>query len=279
MAILLPTRTSLPALEKALAGRGIPYRVESRSLVWATDAVRDVDHAAAGRGQPGRRGGDAGRAAPPRPGLLRRRPDRLGRGRRAVELPLTAAPDGIPAEHPVAAGMAALQAWHDLRWWLPVNQLVDRIVRELRLVELTAELRRPRDHWRRLRFVIDQARAFCDAGGSGLSDFVAWAVDQIESRGRRPRDGRAGARRRRGAHPHRARLQGPGVPGDHRRGARRAAHDRAPRCCGGGCSRRCGCKRAGFETAAYAEQQAAEKALDQAEAVRLLYVAMTRAKD
>ena len=77
--------------------------------------------------------------------------------------------------------MAALRRWHDLRWWLPVNQLVDRIVRELRLVELTAELRRPRDHWRRLRFLVDQARAFCDAGGSGLSDFVAWAVDQIES--------------------------------------------------------------------------------------------------
>ena len=42
MAILLPTRTSLPALEKALQAADVPYRIESRSLVWATDAVRDV---------------------------------------------------------------------------------------------------------------------------------------------------------------------------------------------------------------------------------------------
>jgi ATP-dependent helicase/nuclease subunit A len=42
LALLLPTRTSLPAIEAALQVRNVPYRIESRSLVWATDAVRDV---------------------------------------------------------------------------------------------------------------------------------------------------------------------------------------------------------------------------------------------
>ena len=42
MAILLPTRTSLGSLERALQARDVPYRVESRSLVWATDAVGDL---------------------------------------------------------------------------------------------------------------------------------------------------------------------------------------------------------------------------------------------
>src|SRR5262249_42469736 len=40
--ILLPTRTSLPALEDALGAAGISYRAESASLVYASRLVRDV---------------------------------------------------------------------------------------------------------------------------------------------------------------------------------------------------------------------------------------------
>ena len=36
IAILLPTRTSLPQLEAALDDAGIPYRVDSASLVWGS---------------------------------------------------------------------------------------------------------------------------------------------------------------------------------------------------------------------------------------------------
>jgi ATP-dependent helicase/nuclease subunit A len=77
--------------------------------------------------------------------------------------------------------MAALRRYHDLRWWLPVNVLLDRIIRERRAVELTAAHRRPRDHWRRLRFLTDQARMFLDSGGGGLTGFVSWAREQIDS--------------------------------------------------------------------------------------------------
>ncbi|MEJ7719779.1 MAG: 3'-5' exonuclease [Ilumatobacteraceae bacterium] len=41
------------------------------------------------------------------------------------------------------------------------------------LTALGAE--RPRDVWRRMRFLVDQARAFEDAGQRGLREFVAWA--------------------------------------------------------------------------------------------------------
>ena len=40
--ILLPARTSLPALERALEDRDIPYRAEASSLVYATQEVRDL---------------------------------------------------------------------------------------------------------------------------------------------------------------------------------------------------------------------------------------------
>ena len=186
-------------------------------------------------------------------------------------------PDGDPADHPVAAGMAALATWHDLRWWLPVNQLVDRIVRELRLVELTAELRRPRDHWRRLRFVVDQARAFCDAGGSGLSEFVAWAVDQIESEADvletvvpEPDDDAVRILTVHGS-------KGLEFPVTILAGLGVAPRSGAE-VLWGGQRPEVRLKPASLETEGYAAQQADEKALDQAESVRLLYVAMTRAQ-
>lgn len=278
VAILLPTRTSLPAIEKALEDSDIPYRVESRSLVWATDAVRDVVTLLQAVSNPADEVATV--AALRHHGLACSDVDLMGwasAGGRWSYLSLQL-PDGVPADHPVTVGMAALKSWHDLRWWLPVNQLVDRIIRELRLVELTAELRRPRDHWRRLRFLVDQARAFCDAGGSGLSDFVAWAVDQIESEADVLEavvpEADDDAVRILTVHGSKGLefpvtiVAGLGV------GPRSGAD-----VLWGGPRPEVRLKARVLETASYAAQQTAEKALDQAEAVRLLYVAATRAKD
>ncbi len=180
VAVLLPTRASLPAIEAALQARDVPYRIESRSLVWATDAVRDVITLLQALAAPA---DEVALVASLRsPGLActdRALVEWAAAGGRWNYL--APRPESIAEDHPVSEAMGTLRGYHDLRWWLPVNELLERIVRELRLVELTAELRRPRDHWRRLRFVVDQARAFCDAGGHGLGEFVQWASDQIET--------------------------------------------------------------------------------------------------
>ena len=58
VAILVPTRTPIGPLERALDDADIPYRIESRSLVWRTDAVRDLlgdPHRHRGPGRRGRR--------------------------------------------------------------------------------------------------------------------------------------------------------------------------------------------------------------------------------
>jgi len=276
IAILLPARTSLPAIEAALQGHDIPYRVESRSLVWATDAVRDLITLLQALDNPA---DEVATVAALRHAALACSDVHLAEWAAADGSwnYLALAPEDLPAEHPVRAGMATLHRYHDLRWWLPVNELVERIVRELRLVELTAGLRRPRDHWRRLRFVVDQARAFCDQGGSGLSDFVAWAVDQIDSDADvletvvpEPDDD---AVRILTVHGSKG-LEFPvtivaGLGGGLRSGAQALWGGTRPEAR----------LRAGLETAGYAAQSQVEKALDHAEAVRLLYVAMTRAKD
>jgi ATP-dependent helicase/nuclease subunit A len=179
MAILLPTRTSLPTLERALQDRGVPYRIESRSLVWSTDAVRGLIAILQAIDSPADE--VALLAALRNPGLACSDVDlvtwRASDGRWSF---FATTPVGLTDEHPVAAALATLRTWHDQRWWLPANQLVEKVVRQLRLVELTASQRRPRDHWRRLRFVVDQSRAWCDNGGSGLGGFVLWARQQME---------------------------------------------------------------------------------------------------
>src|SRR4029453_8512890 len=42
VALLVPTRTPLAQIERALEADGIPYRIESRSLIFRTDEVREL---------------------------------------------------------------------------------------------------------------------------------------------------------------------------------------------------------------------------------------------
>jgi ATP-dependent helicase/nuclease subunit A len=181
IAILVPTRTPLAQLERALDAKDVPYRVESRSLVWATDAVRELLAVLGAIDDPA--DDIAVVAALRSPGFACSDVDLVewkvaGGG---WDYQRSLCPDSIADDHPVAAGMAALARYHGMRWNLPVDNLVELVIRERQLIELTFALRRPRDHWRRLRFVLDQARAFVEAGGASLGDFAAWA--QLQSDG------------------------------------------------------------------------------------------------
>ncbi|MGQ0617534.1 MAG: UvrD-helicase domain-containing protein [Acidimicrobiia bacterium] len=192
IAVLLPTRLALPQLERALDHHDVPHRVESRSLVWATDAVREVLSVLAAVDDPGDE--VAVVAALRCPGFACSDAD-LVRWRSAggtwdygmVEVPSSSAgPAGRDAadDHartgPVFEGLRALAHYHRRRVAMPVDELVEEVVRERRLVELTFARRRPRDHWRRLRFVVDQARAFVERGGRCLGEFLAWAAVQAD---------------------------------------------------------------------------------------------------
>ena len=58
------------------------------------------------------------------------------------------------------------------------SELLERVVRERHVLEVGADGGRFRDVARRVRFVIDQARAFGDAAGGSLRDYLAWATLQ-----------------------------------------------------------------------------------------------------
>jgi UvrD-like helicase C-terminal domain len=58
------------------------------------------------------------------------------------------------------------------------RESLERILRERRFFELGAAERRPRDLWRRLRFVLDQCRAWEEAGGVTLRQYLHWVEGQ-----------------------------------------------------------------------------------------------------
>jgi ATP-dependent exoDNAse (exonuclease V) beta subunit len=173
--VLLPARTSLPQLEDALEDAGIPYRAETSSLVYGTREIRDLLVVLQAVDDPT---DELALVSALRSAVFGCGDDDLAdftlvhHGYWNHQAPL---PASLPAGHPVGDAMRALADWHESRTWLTASELLDRIVRERRVLELGFAHGRPRDLWRRVRFVVEQARAFADADGGGLRDFLHWA--------------------------------------------------------------------------------------------------------
>ena len=175
IAILIPSRTSLADLEDALEAASIPYRAEASSLVYNTREVRDVLAAVQAVADPT---DELALVAALRSSLYGCGDDDLAHWRLACRGRFSligAQPDSCPADHPVAEAIAHLAEMHRAKRWTDPPALIDRLVRERGAFETAVAGGRPRDVWRRLRFVIDQARAWADAGGTSLRSYLEWA--------------------------------------------------------------------------------------------------------
>ena len=170
--VLIPARTVLGPLIGAFDAAGVPYRVESSSLVYATRAEGDLlavlravddpsDHLAvvtALRSAAFGFGDDD----------LYHYRQLCGAAYRPWDY-LSPQP-----EHPVATALEWMQELHSERLWRSPGEIVDRVVRERRLLELAFVEDRHRDTWRRLRRAADQARAFSDSTGGTLRAYLSW---------------------------------------------------------------------------------------------------------
>ncbi len=182
--VLIPARTVLGPLIGAFEAAGVPYRVESSSLVYATRAETDLlavlratddpsDHLAvvtALRSAAFGFGDDD---------LYNYRQLCGGAHRPWDYLSPSPQPD-----HPVAKALEWMQELHEQRLWRSPGEIVDRVVRERRLMELAFAEDRHRDTWRRLRRAADQARAFSDSTGGTLRAYLRW-VDMQRGEGAR----------------------------------------------------------------------------------------------
>ena len=276
--VLIPTRTGLPRLQQALDAEGVPYRLESSSLVYEApevgelltilraidDPTDQVSLVTALRSEAFGCGDDDLLAYRQAGGRwdYRRQP-----------------PASMDGSGPVVLGMAALHALHRQRWWSSVSALVERVIEERRLLELALDQRRSRDVWRRLRFVADQARQFTDVHGGDLRRYLAW-VDVQRRQDVRAREvvlpeSDDDAVRVMTVHGAKG-LEFPIVflTGLNRRppiasGVQVLWGDRGPELK----------IKSGIATAGYSALAAREQTMEEAEELRLLYVAATRARD
>jgi ATP-dependent exoDNAse (exonuclease V) beta subunit len=173
--ILLPARTSLSFLENAFDDAGIAYRAESSSLVYASREVRDLLAALRAIDDPA---DELSLVTALRSSLFGCGDDDLLAyhleygGRWDVRVPV---PASVPDDNPVRIAFTRLAAMHDARVWATPSELLERLVREQCVLEASALGPRFRDVARRVRFLIDQARAFADSTSGALRDYLVWA--------------------------------------------------------------------------------------------------------
>ncbi len=172
--ILLPARTSLAALERALDDAAVPYRAETSSLVYASREVRELMLALTAVADPTN---ELATIAALRSFVYGCGDDDLAHWRHGVggRFGLRAPVPEDAAGHPVADGLRHLRTLHEQRLWTGPAELLDRLIRERGVLESAVAGSDPRGVWRRLRFVVDQARAWTDAGGTDLRAYLKWA--------------------------------------------------------------------------------------------------------
>jgi ATP-dependent helicase/nuclease subunit A len=175
VAILIPRRIGLIALERALATAGVPYRVESGSLIYRTQEVRDLVNCLTAIDDPA---DEVAIVA-------------------ALRSPAFACSDIDLARHRasggrfnyhhrdveswVGAGLRALADFHKSRHNASLAALVERFVLDRGTIETGILDQRDRNSFRRARFMIERARSFEAAGPESLRAFVAWLENQAEA--------------------------------------------------------------------------------------------------
>jgi ATP-dependent exoDNAse (exonuclease V) beta subunit len=182
IAVLVPARTSLPFLEDAFDRAGVAYRAESSSLVYQGSEVRDLLAAAHAVADPSDQLAVVTALRSP---LFGCGDDDLWTWKRdGGTFNLLAPVADERAGHPVAEAMAYLRRLHNRSRWMTPSELLGTLVIDRRMLEVAATGPKARDAWRRLRFVVDQARAWSEVEHGGLRAYLAWADRQGEEASR-----------------------------------------------------------------------------------------------
>jgi ATP-dependent helicase/nuclease subunit A len=167
------TRTNVRALEDALEDYGIPYRVEGGSLVLDTPEVRDLLSCLRAVDDPSDQ--VALVAALRSPAYACSDEDLLawvdGGGRLSYE------PSDTEGSGPVAVALDSLRAFHQARFNRSVAATIESFIQDRMLAIGAFGQRRPREALRRLRYVVARAREMASVGRPTLRAFLDWLDD------------------------------------------------------------------------------------------------------
>ena len=173
--ILLPTRTGLDAIEATLSASNIPYRLESQSMILGTQDVRDLLNCLRAIDSPGDQIALVAALRSSVFGCSDLELFEFVQSKGQLDYTVEAIGNG-----PVGQSLALLRSFHELRMWVNPDELIERFIRETRMVESCFALARPRERWRRLRFVIDRAAAFAEVSNTSLRSYLDWIERQAE---------------------------------------------------------------------------------------------------
>lgn len=286
IAILVRGRTSIDSLEAALEAAGIPYRVEARSLILDSQEVRDLLSVLAAVADPS---DDIAVVAALKSAAFGCSDKDLidyymssGRKHNAWHPSSTTLEESSPIE-PVIAALRSLNDFRETLWWRGPTGLIEHIVTSTRLLHKATWARSYRESWRRIRYVTDQCRAFVAAGGGGVNEFLDWIRRQAAEQGSSGEtllaDPDEDAVRITTIHASKG-LQYPivivaGIGNQKGRGESPSAIWGAD----GSAEFSLGRKDLNLRTPGYQAFKEIESEMERLEAIRLLYVALTRAED
>jgi ATP-dependent helicase/nuclease subunit A len=277
--ILMPTRNGLPAIERALDEKGIPYRVESQSLLLGTADVKELLSCMRAIDSPSDK--VALTAA------LRSSAFAMS----DVELTQFVENGGNldytnpgEADGPVRESLELLARYNRDHTWLTPAETIESFIRERSMEEVCFGRSRPRERLRRLQFVVEKARAFSEIRESSLRGFLDWMEQLADEKARMVEipvpETDEDAVRIMTIHGAKGRefpiviLTGLGAGSRSKKPAvlfdRRANRVEVSLGTSDG---------PGFYTAGYDEICSNEEAAEEAERMRVMYVAATRAKD
>ena len=278
--ILMPTRTGLANLERGLEAGNIPYRLENASLIFETQEVRDLLNCLKAIDDPSNQIAVVGALRSTVFGCSDI--DLLLYHEAHGSFDYSRAPENTPSGL-IPDALAVLHTYHNSRMWESPGSLIDRFIRDRGLMESALDHLRRREQWRRYRFMVEQAWRFAEGGGNSLRAFVEWIEDQINERVRVTEspipDSDEEAVRIMTIHGAKG-LEFPvvvltGINSSGRRQSDTVIFDRIRKQVEVGL----GSKEDRISTPGYEELSEKEKKMSDAEAVRLMYVAATRARD
>jgi ATP-dependent helicase/nuclease subunit A len=171
IAVLIPTRAVLPALERAFGEAEIPYRIESGSLIYRTQEVRDLLNCLTAIDDPA---DEVAIVASLRSPAFACSDVELA-GHKAAGGSwnyLSSRLEGSRGR--VADGLRTFAEYHAKRHDGSLAALVERFVAERGQVEVGILDAGNRNSFRRARFVVEQARAFEATEPASLRAFVNW---------------------------------------------------------------------------------------------------------
>ncbi len=178
VAILLPSRTGIEYYERALSERDIPYRHEGGRSFFDRQEVRELINCLKAIDDPTDR---LSLVAAMRSGAFGCSDEELfrfvdSRGK----LDLRVEPNSeVPA---VNEALTTLRRLHGFRSQMTLPEFIGRVLEETRLVEYAITLPQGQQAAANLTKVADQARAFSGVRGGGLRAFVRWLSTRSSGR-------------------------------------------------------------------------------------------------